>query len=352
MDRADQIREWATQLGFDAVGFARADLPLEEDWERYRAFLAAERHGEMAYLAQNAEVRRALDHPGILEGARTVVCLARRYDRSDEADDPPFAQTIARYARGQDYHNHLRKRLARLARRVAALSEGATARALCDTAPVLERAWAARSGMGFIGKHGLLIVPGQGSYCLLGEVVTTVALSPAAYGDRLPERCGRCTACLDACPTDAFVAPWVLDPRRCISYLTIELRPPVDPLAEVAPEAIGDHLFGCDVCQEACPYNRVSRPSDEDAERPFRPHPRWASTTRMDLVEADEAAFADLVRGSPLRRPGRAGLARDALTVAFRRGEDEVLARGRDHDDPAVRAHARRLSGAAAEDEP
>lgn len=348
MSVAEQIRAWAGELGFDAVGFARADVPLDADWERYRAFVAAERHGAMEYLADHGDVRERLDHPGILAGARTAVCLARRYDRPDSEQDPPLARAIARYARGQDYHNHLRKRLQRLAQRIAGLEEGARARALCDTAPVLERAWAARSGMGFIGKNGLLIVPGQGSYCLLGEVVTTVALAPAAYGQPASERCGRCTACLDACPTDAFAAPWQLDARRCISYLTIELRPPADPFAEVSPEQVGEHLFGCDVCQEVCPYNRAlgaatAPGAGDDPRRPFRPHDRWADTTLRDLVDADEARFADLVRGSPLRRPGRAGLARNALTVAAQRGAREVVEAGLDHDDPSVRQHARRL---------
>ena len=186
----------------------------------------------MGYLADAREARRRLDTDAILEGARSVICVAERYVRGGA---PPgeagkrgrgwsrVVQAIARYARGHDYHNHLRRRLRKLAAFVRTLGEGVEARPICDDAPVLERAWAARAGLGFVGKNGLLIAPGVGSFVLLGEVVTTLALLPDTP---MAERCGSCTLCLDACPTGAFDAPFVLDPRRCISYLTIELRGP------------------------------------------------------------------------------------------------------------------------------
>lgn len=336
-----QVEVQARELGFDAIGFARADEPLEADHEHYLEFLARGMHGDMGYLAKNAEVRRSLDGEGIVAGAKTVICLSRRYDR-DETDDPPLARTVARYARGRDYHNHLRKRIGRLARFVAGLEVGAKARALCDTAPVLERAWAARSGLGFVGKNGLLIVPGQGSYCLLGEVVTTVALVDHAP-DPLNERCGSCTLCLEACPTDAFVAPRVLDPRRCISYATIEAR---SPAPNALADAIGEHLFGCDDCQQVCPYNAIAPPSAEKT-KPFQPHERWSRLTLLDFVTLDEAQFARALEGSPLRRATRVGMARNAvLHAASQRGDAEagaraVLAAGAQHDDAGVRRLAR-----------
>jgi epoxyqueuosine reductase len=340
-----QIRQRARELGFHAIGFARVQ-PLERDHERYRDFVAAGMHGDMGYLADHAEVRREVDTPAILAGAQTVICLARRYDRGQaEQSDPPLMRGVARYARGRDYHGFVRKRLGRLAAFVRELGPTAQARALCDTAPVLERAWAARAGMGFIGKNGLLIVPGQGSYCLLGEVVTTLALTEASYGQPASERCGSCRACLDACPTDAFPQPFVLDPRRCVSYATIEIRSA--PAAEMRP-ALGEHLFGCDVCQEVCPYNVVAPPPPQDTE-PFQPLERWAGVSLSELVGADEARWAELSRGTPLRRATRVGLARNALLVAARLFSDgdetarAALERGLSHDDPSIRQLAGEL---------
>src|SRR5450432_3921538 len=207
-DGADaRVREAARALGFDAVGIARADTPLDADYERYRAFIGEGMHGEMDWLKENGEVRRRVDTDAILAGAKSVVCVASRYARTreDEASDPETARTIARYARGRDYHNGLRKKLRRLAafvRRLGTAEAPVHARPLVDDAPVLERAWAARAGLGFVGKNGLLIVPGQGSLVLLGEVVTTLSL---AADEPMTERCGTCTRCLDACPTQAFV---------------------------------------------------------------------------------------------------------------------------------------------------
>ncbi|MFO0761010.1 MAG: tRNA epoxyqueuosine(34) reductase QueG [Byssovorax sp.] len=339
-----RVRDRALALGFDVVGFARADEPIDLDHERYRAFLAKGMHGAMGYLAEDIEVRRRLDSPDILAGARTVICVGRRYHRGPEAEaaDPPLARSIARYARGQDYHVFVRKRLRQLAAFVRTLGPGVEARPMCDIAPVLERAWAARSGLGFVGKNGLVITPGQGSYQLLGEVVTTLALTP---GTPMSERCGACTRCLDACPTAAFTAPFVLDARRCISYLTIE-QP--DPPPDELRGAIGDRLFGCDVCQEVCPYNRTA-PASAEKTAPFTPHARWGELGLDDLVGLDEARFSEVALGTPLRRAGRAGIARDAVIVAEHRlrrdpGDAEAaraIERARDHDDPAVRALVR-----------
>jgi epoxyqueuosine reductase len=337
-----RVRAEALRLGFDVVGVAAADLPLGVEHERYVAFLEAERHGAMRHLAEHVDERRRLDGDGILPGARSVICVGTRYAREGDELDPGLAQGVARYARGRDYHRFLKKRLRKLAAFVRGLVPGARARALCDIEPVLERAWAARAGLGFVGKHGLIITPGQGSYSLLGEVVTTIALVPDSP---ITERCGSCTRCLDACPTQAFAAPFQLDPRRCISYLTIEAEAAPD---EALREGIGEHVFGCDVCQEVCPFNRTAAPSEDCTEK-FRPHAIWSAWSLTDFAGSSTDAWHEATEGSPLRRPGRASMARNAVMVAanrLRRDPDDEDARaaiavGREHDDPTVRELAR-----------
>ena len=350
-DATLSVKEKAAALGFDVVGVARADAPLEIDHERYRAFVAEGRHGAMGYLAENVEARRRLDTADILEGAQSVVCVGRRYGRPAAAEerDPPLARAVARYARGQDYHVFLRKKLRRLATFVRGLGPDVRARVLSDIEPILERAWAARAGLGFVGKNGLVITPGQGSYQLLGEVVTTLALVPDTP---MAERCGACTRCLDACPTGAFTAPFVLDPRRCISYWTIE-QPEAPP--EALRPAIGEHLFGCDDCQDVCPWNRTAPPEEANV-APFAPLPRWSDLDLAALAGVPEERWEEIAGGSPLRRAGRGGLARNAALVAAGRlargegGDDErrALALAAAHDDPAAREIARWAKGGRA----
>jgi epoxyqueuosine reductase len=341
----EQIVAEARRLGFDAVGIARADLPLEADFARYEAFVDGGMHAGMGWLASSREARRRLDSDHILLGAKSVICVAQHYGRAseEEARDPALAQSIARYARGRDYHNGLRKKLRKLARLVRTLgTAGATpieARPLCDDAPVLERAWAARSGLGFVGKNGLIIVPGIGSLVLLGEVVTTLALEPDSP---IPERCGACTRCLDVCPTNAFVLPFVLDPRKCVAYLTIEHRDAID---EPLRASVGSHLFGCDDCQTVCPFNARSRKTSGIAvDARFEADPRWATTSLQELVTLDEEGFGRLREGSPVGRATRIGLARNAAVVLGNEGDQRdlpALERARtEHDADIVREAA------------
>jgi len=341
--RTDRIRAFAREVGFDAVAIARADVPLEEDFRRYESFVEAGRVGEMKWLAENREARRALNTELILKSAKSVICLARKYQRSEveEGADPPFAQTIARYARGRDYHTGVRRKLRQLAafvRRLAAEGgESATARPMCDDAPILERAWAARAGLGFVGKNGLLIVPGEGSMVLLGEVVTTMDL---IADSPIPERCGTCTRCLDVCPTRAFEAPFVLDPRKCVSYLTIEHHSgiPVE-----LREGIGEHLFGCDDCQTVCPFN-ASRKRPGLRTGLFEPHERWASTELIDLLSLTSEQWDPFREGSPIGRATREGLARNAAMVLGnrkdRKARPALANAATHHDSPEVREAA------------
>jgi epoxyqueuosine reductase len=333
------IRERARALGFERVGVASAEV-LEPEFARYEAFVDSGKHGEMAYLANARQARRRLDTDEILEGAQSIVCVAESYAGGDPPPDPGnpdggVTRLVARYARGGDYHNHLRRRVRRLAAFIRTLADGVRARPLCDDAPVLERAWASRAGLGFIGKNGLVIAPGVGSFLLLGEVVTTLRLTPDTP---IGERCGSCSLCLDACPTDAFDGPFVLDPRRCVSYLTIELR---GPMPVELREGVGEHLFGCDVCQEVCPYNKKK---GEPPKPRYLPLARWDETSLEALVSLDEAAWKSLAEGSAVKRAMREGLSRNAVTVLANRRHPryrsllEIAAR--EHPDQAVREHA------------
>jgi epoxyqueuosine reductase len=325
------VKQRAKSLGFDVVGVARAGA-LGDDFQRYERFVERGFQGDMAWLAESREARHRTDGESILAGARSVVCVAGSYKRSaeDEARDPPLARMIARYARGHDYHNGLRRKLRQLAVYIRTLGDGVEARPLCDDAPILERAWASRAGIGFVGKNGLVIVPGVGSFVLLGEVVTTLDLEP---DEPITERCGSCTRCLSACPTSAFASPFVLDPRRCISYLTIEHRGPIDASLR---EGIGEHLFGCDDCQTVCPFNRSERGTT--GSHRYDPLDRWSKTTLEQLVED-----GDVGDGTPLKRATPEGLSRNAAIVLGNRGEgQEALERAAErHPSRVVREAAR-----------
>ena len=312
---SERVRAKATALGFQRVGVARAE-PLDDDHARYVAFLDAGMHGGMGWLAENVAVRRDVATPDILEGARSVIVCALSYHRGDVAQPMPGA-AVARYAHGADYHNFLRRRVRQLAAWLRS-EFGARARPMVDTAPVLERAWARRAGVGFVGRNGLVIAPGLGSYLLLGEVVTDLELAPDAPAE---ERCGSCTRCLDACPTQAFPAPYVLDARRCVSYLTIEHDGPTDPTLRAS---IGDRIFGCDECQEVCPFNRTAA-LDPSLTRRFEGRARWAGVTPEGLLRMTPEAWDEAARGSPLARAGWRRMARNAATVLGNGGDRRHL---------------------------
>lgn len=333
-DRAAQVRARALSYGFHRVGIAAAG-PLVDDHARYLDFVAKGYHGAMSWLAADADVRRDITGDGVLTNARSVIVCALSYHRGDEASPMPGA-TIARYARGRDYHNFARRKLRKLASWLRA-EFGAAARPIVDTAPVLERAWARRAGVGFVGKNGCIIAPGLGSYLVLGEVVTDLELPPDTP---MEERCGQCTRCLDACPTQAFPAPFVLDPRRCISYWTIE-QPDAFPMELRAPT--GDRLFGCDHCQDVCPFNRTQPPPREST-RDFAPDDRWRAVRPETLLTLDAQSFDALTQGTPLSRPGPDGLARNAAVVLGNTGTRVHLpvlrAAAAEHPSLAVRESA------------
>ena len=294
----------AAELGFQRIGVAHAE-PLSPEGERLQAWLAAGRHGEMAYMEETPEVRADVRHAGMLPSARSVIVVAMSYARADPPQGPVPGR-VARYAQGRDYHNVLDKRVRKLAKILRAA--GHATRSGVDSWPVFERAWAQRAGLGFIGKNCCLIVPGLGSHVLLATLVTAAEL-PA--DPPMKERCGACTACLTACPTQAFAAPRQLDGTRCISYLTIEQRGAVP---ESLRPSLGSWIFGCDVCQDVCPFNRTA-PVPEAATAAFRADARWQNQTAADLLTMDDAEFTSYADGSPLRRAGRIGMARNAALV-------------------------------------
>jgi epoxyqueuosine reductase len=331
---ARRLKARALGLGFEAVGIA-AVAPLEAR-AHYAAWLAAGRHGEMRYLASPKHRARREDPGQILNGLRSVVCVALCHEPGrDEARDARLGR-IARYAAGEDYHRVMRDRLLALQRWVVAdLLPGSRALWYSDTGAILERGWAERAGLGWVGKHAGLLSERLGSWFLLGELLLDRELAPD--GPTAPERCGTCRRCLDACPTDAIVAPYQVDARRCISYLTIELRGAI-PI-ELRP-AIGDWVFGCDICQEVCPWNRFAPPARE-----ARLHARSLHGWTLErFLTLDQAGFEALFAGSPIRRARRAGFLRNVCVALGNRGETAAAPRLirtlADDPESLVREHA------------
>ncbi|MCX7939064.1 MAG: tRNA epoxyqueuosine(34) reductase QueG [Anaerolineae bacterium] len=333
------IREKALELGFDLVGFAPAGPTPGAD--QFLAWLEAGYHGQMAYLA-NAPERR-LDPRAVLPGARTVVVVGLSYETLAvpyEVLRDPSRGRIARYAWGADYHEVITPVLRAFGEWLSLES-----RAYVDTGPVLERNWAQRCGLGFIGKNTCLIHRKRGSYLFLGAVLIAEEL-PDAFDDQpqpaLFSGCGRCVRCLDACPTRAFPAPGVLDARRCIAYLTIELKGSIpEPLRPL----LGNWVFGCDVCQDVCPYvRRFSRPSDSPLARAFYPPSiDRAAPKLVDLLQLDRVTFNQRYKRTPLARAKWRGLLRNACVAAGNWGSPEALPylqRLAACDEPLVREHA------------
>ncbi|MDX1396757.1 MAG: tRNA epoxyqueuosine(34) reductase QueG [Gemmatimonadota bacterium] len=342
----ERVRRAALDCGFDRVGFAPADPPAHAD--TYRAWLGRGHHGAMGYMAREDAVRRRLDPREALEGCRTIIVVTLVYGPGEVAGDAgmpgdpvPGRAMVARYARGRDYHDVFEERLDRLIDVLAAETPGASFRRYVDYGPVLERDHAQRAGLGWIGKNTMLIHPDDGSYVMLGELLTDLDLAPD--DPFLPDRCGTCRRCLDACPTDAILPDRTIDARRCISYLTIELRGSIP--VELRP-AMGTRVFGCDICQEVCPWN-ADAPTPEIAPfaAPGTPVPpetlvEWAG----ELARLDDDGFRERYRGTAFRRPGRDGLLRNLAVGLGNTGSADaraMLERLVDDRSELVAEHAR-----------
>lgn len=345
---ATDIKTWGAELGFQQVTIADIDLehyrPYLEDWLRKHY------HGEMLYMERHAELR--LRPQELVPDTLRAICVRMDYAQSSrntlaELQSPDMAY-ISRYARGRDYHKLIRKRLQKLADRITEASGPFGYRAFVDSAPVLERALAEKSGMGWIGKNTMLINSKAGSWFFLAELFTDLPLPVDSAGE---DHCGSCRACLDACPTNAFVGPNILDARRCISYLTIELRTAIPE--ELRP-LMGNRVFGCDDCQLVCPWNKFTRLTSEDD---FTPRHGLDQASLLQLFQWDEETFLRLTEGSAIRRIGYECWLRNlAVALGNGPGTPEVItalkarrsdasALVREHVEWALQQHAARPAG-------
>ena len=334
MTLSQAVKQYARELGFDLV--AIASVGPSPDWSRYRGWIDAGMAGEMSYLARHAPLKQ--DPRQLLPEARSIILVGLHYGQQLDLAllEDPSRGRISLYALGSDYHKVMRKALIQLdgwlAARTGRKSRG---RAFVDSAPMLERSWASRAGLGFIGKNACLIHPQQGSWFFLGGLLVPEALTPDPPPELLtmpgkPDlewrfaagqvgTCGACTRCLDACPTGALVAPRLLDARLCISYLTIEQRGPIPP--ELRPQ-LGNWVFGCDLCQQVCPWNRKAQPSSHPK---LHPHPDRLAPPLLDLLALDEAGFLARFAGSPVMRAKWEGFMRNVCVAAGNWGSPKAL---------------------------
>ncbi|MGD9843107.1 MAG: tRNA epoxyqueuosine(34) reductase QueG [Steroidobacteraceae bacterium] len=293
---AQQIRQWGTELGFQQIGIS--DLQLQQDEQHLHDWLAKQYHGDMDYMEKHGSKR---SHPDeLIPGTLRVISARMDYwpgtaREAKQALQDSQSGYISRYALGRDYHKLLRARLARLAGRISAAIQPHAYRVFVDSGPVLEKALARNAGLGWIGKHSNLINRHAGSWFFLGEILTTLPL-PIDTG--VDNHCGTCTACMDVCPTQAIVAPYTVDARRCISYLTIELR---ESIPIEFRKAMGNRIYGCDDCQLFCPWNKFAKASDEPD---FTPRQRLDSSSLIELFAWSEAEFLNRTEGSAIRRIG------------------------------------------------
>jgi epoxyqueuosine reductase len=332
-DLKPEIRARALEIGFDAVGFAPATAS-EAAKQGLADFISAGWHGDMGWMADTA-ARRA-DPQVLWPEARSAVVLALNYGPASDPMallDRPERATVSAYARNRDYHDTVKKRLKRLARWLAE-SQGCQVKVFVDTAPLMEKPLAAAAGLGWQGKHTNLLSRALGNWIFLGSVLTDLELAPDAPED---DHCGSCRACLDACPTNAFPAPYRLDARRCISYLTIEHKGHIP--AELRA-AMGNRIYGCDDCLAVCPWNKFAQVA---AEPDFLPRAELTAPRLADLAGLDDAGFRQVFSGSPIKRIGRDRFVRNVLIAVGNSGLPTLAPTARgllDDPSPLVRAMA------------
>lgn len=297
MDYSALIKTKAAELGFLSCGFSCAEF-LEAEAPRLESWLKNNYQGEMSYMNNHFDMR--LDPRLLVPGAKTVISLLLNYFPEKTQVSDSFK--VSKYAYGTDYHFVIRDKLKELLRFMRAEIGEINGRAFVDSAPVLDKAWAAKSGLGWIGKNSNLITKSVGSFYFIAELIVDLELPPDAP---VTDHCGSCTACLDACPTQAIVAPYVVDGSKCISYFTIELKANL-PISEEVN--LDQWAFGCDVCQDVCPWNKFSKPHNEPL---FTPNAKLLEMSKKEWLELTEETFYEIFRKSPLERPGYAGLKRN-----------------------------------------
>lgn len=292
------IKNEAQRLGFLQCGISKAGF-LEEEAPRLERWLNAKMHGEMGYMANYFDKR--LDPTKLVDGAKSVITVLLNYFPTETQKDPT-APKISKYAYGADYHHVIKGKLKELVNFINEEIGEVGGRAFVDSAPVMDKAWAAKSGLGWIGKNSNLIHPKNGSFFFIGELILDIELEP---DQPIRDHCGTCTACVDACPTEAIVAPYVVDGSKCISYFTIELK---DAIPTEMKAQFDDWAFGCDVCQDVCPWNRFSKPHSEPQ---FNPHPDMLEMTKQDWEELTDEVFKNVFQKSAVKRTKFSGLKRN-----------------------------------------
>lgn len=292
------IKQEAKALGFNQCGISKAEF-LEEEAPRLEKWLTQNMHGEMGYMANHFDKR--LDPTKLVEGSKSVISLVYNYyPEQDLVSDDNYK--IAKYAYGEDYHFVIKDKLKSLFNKLSSEIGEINGRVFVDSAPVHERAWAAKSGLGWVGKNSLLLNQKMGSFFFLAEVILDVELD---YDAPVSDHCGTCTKCIDACPTQAIPEAFVVDGSKCISYLTIELK---NEIPNSFQGKFEDWVFGCDICQDVCPWNRFSNSNNESA---FSPHPDLNQMSKKDWEEITEEVFQAVFRKSPLKRTKYSGLQRN-----------------------------------------
>lgn len=291
------IKSEAKRLGFLSCGISKAGF-LEEEAPRLEAWLNQNMQGEMSYMENHFDKR--LDPTKLVEGSKSVISLLLNYFPSETQNQDSYK--VSKYAFGQDYHSVIKEKLRELLSSMQTEIGEIEGRAFVDSAPVLDKAWAAKSGLGWIGKNSNLLSKQVGSFFFIAELIVDLELE---YDLATTDHCGSCTACLDACPTQAIVAPYVVDGSKCISYFTIELK---DNLPQEMKGKFDDWMFGCDICQDVCPWNRFSKPHSEPL---FHPNPELLSMSKKDWEEITQETFSKVFKNSAVKRTKFSGLKRN-----------------------------------------
>jgi len=291
------IKTEAKRLGFLSCGISKAEF-LEEEAPRLEQYLNKNYHGQMDYMAHHFDKR--LDPTKLVEGSKSVISLLLNYYPNELQNDSTYK--LSKYAYGKDYHFIIKEKLKALLYTIESEIGEVHGRAFVDSAPVLDKAWAAKSGLGWVGKHSNLLTQQVGSFYFIAELIIDLELD---YDGVTTDHCGTCTKCIDACPTDAITEPYVVDGSKCISYFTIELK---DQLPEAMKGSFNDWMFGCDICQDVCPWNRFSKSHNEPL---FNPHPELLEMSKKDWEEITEDTFRKVFQKSAVKRTKFIGLKRN-----------------------------------------